>query len=38
MGTIQSILTQLCDSIAATGAAIRLAYDKIPISDPPAGI
>lgn len=35
MGTIQSILTQLCDSIAATGAAIRLAYDKIPISDPP---
>lgn len=35
MGTIQSILTQLCDSIAATGASIRLAYDKIPISDPP---
>ncbi len=35
MGTIQSILTQLCDRIAATGAAIRLAYDKIPISDPP---
>ena len=35
MGTIQSILTQLCDSIAATGADIRLAYDKIPISDPP---
>ena len=23
MGTIQSILTQLCDRIAATGAAIR---------------
>ena len=35
MGTIQRILEQLCGEIANTGAQIRMAYDKTPLTKPP---